>query len=122
MMNIYGDVEAFRQRVGIFFAYFSLLSKPLFYFNGRFGALNLAVQSPRHLREIWPVRIEWRHWLVAAMSGSGVIDRQSLLARFEKMRNLERKNLEISDNPGHNIMAVFLPSHLCQCLLNEHSC
>ena len=92
MMNIYGDVEVFPQRVGIFFAYFSLLSKPLFYFNGRFGALNLAVQSPRQLREIWPVRIEWRHWLVAAMSGSGVIDRQSLLARFEKMRNLEKKN------------------------------
>ena len=74
-----------------FFAYFSLLSKPLFYFNGRFGALNLAVHSPRQLKEIWPVRIEWRHWLVAAMSGSGVIDHQSLLARFKKMRNLEEK-------------------------------
>jgi len=39
------------------------------------------------------LRTEWRHRLVAAMIGSGVIGRQSLLVPFEKMRNLQKKLL-----------------------------
>ena len=49
--------------------------------------------SRQLLKEIQPLRTEWRHRLVAAMIGSGVIGRQSLLVPFEKMRNLQKKLL-----------------------------
>ncbi len=49
--------------------------------------------TSRQLKEIQPLRTEWRHRLVAAMIGSGVIGRQSLLVPFEKMRNLQKKLL-----------------------------